>query len=265
MYQKQKFNISELSLSEHNFKKYHFCRGNGNKRKSRFGLIEKGNGTYMYLNRKIKVKEGDIVFIPERIFCYSEWKGEPDIKVTYISCFMKFDTNFYEYEPQILKQDKDTWKNMKKIEQLLLSENGLDELEAYSLFYKMLKFFVQYMKQSEICTDKTLQKAIEYITVNWNDNFSVAKVAKECCISESKLYHIFKEHLGQTPITFLNSIKINHAIQYLENEDYSVSEICRRVNFNSENHFRQVFQSITGTTPLKYKKNNIFLDLSNNI
>ena len=47
---------------------------------------------------------------------------------------------------------------------------------------------------------------------------------------------------------------INIAIEYLENQNYSVATISRLVGFNSENHFRKVFTDITGTTPLKYRK-----------
>ena len=65
--------VSELSVSKHVFDNYHFCRGNSNQRKSRFGIIVKGSGTYIYLNKKLNVNEGDIVFIPENIFCYSEF------------------------------------------------------------------------------------------------------------------------------------------------------------------------------------------------
>ena len=57
--------ISELSTNVCQFSRYHFCRGNGNRRKSRFGLIEQGKGTYMYFNKSLSVDEGDIVFIPE--------------------------------------------------------------------------------------------------------------------------------------------------------------------------------------------------------
>ena len=102
--------------------------------------------------------------------------------------------------------------------------------------------------------DKALQTAIEYITDNWNNNFSVADLAKKCCLSESALYHMFQKKLGQTPINLLNSIRINIAIEYLENTDYSISTVSRMAGFNSENHFRRIFSELTGTTPLKYRK-----------
>ena len=252
MNDKKHIYVSELSATEHSFHNFHFCRGNTTKRKSRFGLVEKGNGTYIYLNKKINVSEGDIVFIPERIFCYSEWHGNPEIKVTYVNCFMHYNNNF-EYEPQKLSNNPKNYNKLLEIKELL---NGdmLDELKAYSLFYSLLGNLIPSMVHSKISMDSTLQKAIEYITNNWDSEFSVPNLSKVCCVSESKLYHLFQEQLGQTPINFLNSIKINHAIKYLENSDYTVSEISRLVNFNSENHFRKTFVSTTGITPLKYKK-----------
>ena len=77
--------VSDLSTSTHTFNKYHFCRGNSNRRKSRLGVIVSGKGTYIYLNKKLKVSEGDVVFIPENVYCYSEWHGSPEIKVVYLS------------------------------------------------------------------------------------------------------------------------------------------------------------------------------------
>ncbi len=250
--QRESIYVSELSTSKHIFNRYHFCRGNSNKRKSRLGIILKGNGTYIYLNKKLKVCEGDAVFIPENIYCYSEWYGSPEIEVIYLSCFMHYES--FKYEPQLLELTDDEKKDILQISELLSSDE-LDSFEAYSRFYKLLKTVITQMKPSDISFDKTLQTAIEYITDNWNKSFSVSEVAKKCCVSESTLYHTFNKELGQTPVGFLNSIRINIAIEYLENSNYSISTVSRSVGFNSENHFRKVFTDLTGTTPLKYRKN----------
>ncbi len=242
---------SELSTSRHVFRRYHFCRGNSNKRKTRIGIILKGSGTYIYLSKKLKVSQGDVVFIPENIYCYSEWQGEPEIEVVYISCFLHYDGLCYE--PQTVQCDEEVKQNILKISDLL-QQDYLACLEAYSLFYKVLQSILPQMEQSSIAFDKTLQTATQYITANWNRSFSVADVAKTCCVSESTLYHLFQNELGQTPVRFLNSIRINIAIEYLENSNYPISTICEMVGFNSENHFRKVFSDLTGTTPLKYKK-----------
>ncbi len=241
--------VSELSTSRHFFENYHFCRGNSNKRKSRLGVIVQGSGTYIYLNQKLKVSEGDVVFIPEHIYCYSEWHGEPEIEVIYLSCFMHYEG--FQYEPQII-DCKEAEKNDILHICTLLQQN--DSLEAYSLFYRVLQQILPKMLPSKIAFDKTLQTAMEYLTNHWNANFSVAELAKVCCVSESTLYHLFQKELGQTPIHFLNSIRINVAIEYLENSNYSISTISALVGFHSENHFRKVFSDFVGTTPLKYRK-----------
>ena len=249
--QNESIYVSELSTSKHLFKNYHFCRGNSNKRKSRLGVIIKGTGTYIFLNKRLKVGVGDVVFIPENIYCYSEWRGDPDIEVVYLSCFMHYES--FKYEPQIIDLPEDEKNDILQISELLSSGNP-DAFEAYSRFYKLLKTVIVKMKQSDVSFDKTLQSAIEYITDNWDKRFSVSDLARRCCVSESTLYHLFKKELGETPVGFLNSIRINVAIEYLENSNCSISTISRSVGSNSENHFRKVFFDFTGTTPLKYKK-----------
>ena len=243
--------VSDLSTSTHAFNKYHFCRGNSNRRKSRLGVIVSGKGTYIYLNKRLKVSEGDVVFIPENVYCYSEWYGSPEIKVVYLSYFMHYET--FKYEPQLLDIDEATKNDILQISELL-SPAALDILEAYSRFYKLLQTVIVKTKPSDIVFDKTLRTAIEYITDNWDKKLSISDLAKKCCVSESTLYHLFQRELGQSPISFLNSIRINIAIEHLENSNYSIATVSRLVGFNSENHFRKVFTEYTGTTPLKYRK-----------
>ncbi len=243
--------VSDLSTSKHVFNKYHFCRGNSNRRKTRLGIIVKGSGTYIYLGKRLKVCEGDVVFIPENIYCYSEWHGQPEIEVVYLSCFMHYKS--FKYEPQIIDVEAALKNDILQISELL-SMGQLEILEAYSRFYQLLKTVIVKTKQSNITFDKTLQSAVEYLTDNWDKSVSVASLAKKCCVSESTIYHLFQKELGQTPISFLNSIKINIAMDHLENSSYSVATISRLVGFNSENHFRKVFSELTGTTPMKYRK-----------
>lgn len=243
--------VSELSTSRHIFNEYHFCRGNSNRRKTRIGVILKGNGTYIYLNKRLSVGEGDMVFIPENIYCYSEWHGTPEIEVLYVSCFMHYES--FCYEPQKIAGDEGIRDQLLKISELI-DRDYLDSLEAYSMFYKVLQKILPQMIRTGGEYDKTLQTAIEYIMNNWNNNFSVADLAKKCCVSESALYHLFQKKLGQTPVSLTNSIRINIAIEYLENSNHSISTISRTVGFNSENHFRRVFCELVGTTPLKYRR-----------
>ena len=244
--------VSELSTSRHRFNGYHFCRGNSNKRKTRIGVIVKGSGSYIYLSKRLKVTEGDVVFIPENVYCYSEWHGDPAIEVVYLSCFMHYES--FKYAPQIIPTGEAARDEILAIA-AMLSDEASDALLAYSRFYGLLQTIVAELKESDVAFDKTLQTAIEYITENWDRDFSVAELAKRCCVSESTVYHLFQKELGQTPISFLNSVRINIAIEYLESTSHSIATISRSVGFHSENHFRRIFFDLTGTTPSRYRKN----------
>jgi transcriptional regulator GlxA family with amidase domain len=158
------------------------------------------------------------------------------------------------YEPQVIKCNSEVNAQILQMSQLLSSCGSLERLEAYSIFYKVLQSILPQMSEGSFVLDRTLQKAIEYITSNWEKKISITDLAKRCCVSESTIYHLFQRELGQTPIRFLNSIRINVAIEYLETTEYSISTISRMTGFASENHFRKVFFDFTGTTPLKFRK-----------
>ena len=69
----------------------------------------------------------------------------------------------WRYEPQIIYCDKEIKNDLIKIANLL-SIDYIKELEAYSLFYKLLQKLLPQMVRSNISYDKTLQTAIEFIT-----------------------------------------------------------------------------------------------------
>ncbi len=248
------FHITNLTLNDHFFREYHFCRGNNSKRKSRIGLVEAGHANFMYLNRKIEVKQGDVIFIPGKIFCYSEWFGSPDIRVFYLSFDVECDEEEGAFELQSLPVEREETRQLLRRIRELLQGDLPQTLEAYSLFYHFLAQSLPRLDSKRQKLDSRLHTAIDYITRNWNRDFSMADLAQECLLSESHLYHLFKTYLGQTPVNYLNAVKVNYAIQYLENEQASIAEICAMTNFHSESYFRRVFRAATGITPSDYRK-----------
>ncbi len=243
--------VSELGTTKHRFHRYHFCRGNSSTRKTRIGIILGGSGTYIYLNKRLCVRAGDAVFIPENICCYSEWHGDPEIEVVYLSGFLHYER--FKFEPQILPVGEDAKNDILQISDLLSAE-GEQRLEAYSRFYRLLQSVLPVLQESTVAVDKTLHTAIGYMMDNWDKDFSVAELARYCCVSESTLYHLFSRELGQTPIRFLNSVRINVAIEQLENSNRSIAAVSALAGFHSENHFRKVFAELVGSTPLKFRK-----------
>ena len=100
----------------------------------------------------------------------------------------------------------------------------------------------------------SLQAALTYIEENYTTISSVQQIAAACYISEPRLYHLFKEHMNTTPISYLNHLRIHSAVELLANPDLSIQQIADQLNFHSEYYFRKTFKKITGMRPSQLRK-----------
>lgn len=250
------FYAYNLTSVEHNYKYKHLCTAKNRQMQMRVGFVVKGSATFVHHNEKLSVKEGDIIFIPEKIFCYSEWTGTPEIRVIYLNFKLNIENTLSNYNLQTFywnneETQKEVQTEITKIHTLLQNEF---QLEAYSLFYLLLAKLLPILNANRNLYKKELCEAMDYIASNWDKDFLFADVAAFCCSCQSKLYHLFKEQLCQTPIDYLNTIKINYALKYLETGKNTISEVAFKTNFHSETYFRNVFKKLVGCNPSEYVK-----------
>ena len=78
-------------------------------------------------------------------------------------------------------------------------------------------------------------------------------LAAAACISESRLFHLFREELGTTPVKFRNEIRAERAAQALRSGTASIDEIAMTHGFHSTVYFRETFKRVTGMTPSEYR------------
>jgi transcriptional regulator GlxA family with amidase domain len=63
----------------------------------------------------------------------------------------------------------------------------------------------------------------------------------------------FRAETGQTPMQWVNGVRIRHAQEMLETTSDSVERISRQVGFVSATNFREQFRRITGVPPQSYR------------
>ena len=99
-----------------------------------------------------------------------------------------------------------------------LAEGGEPEImRAYSLFYTIAEQILPFMNKTRTVTMPTpVIAAVKYIDENYTRIASVAQIAQACYISESRLYHLFREYLGTSPISYLNNMRIQSAMEMLK-------------------------------------------------
>lgn len=101
---------------------------------------------------------------------------------------------------------------------------------------------------------QALKDALQYVEVHFTEELSMEQVSKVAMLSPSYFSYLFKTMTGKTFIEHLTAIRIQKAMELLRDTNQFVLEICLDVGFKNVNHFNRTFKSITGLTPLQYRK-----------
>jgi len=98
---------------------------------------------------------------------------------------------------------------------------------------------------------------LDYVESHFNEPLDIPSIAKHFNLNEDYFYRLFKKCTGQTPITYINQLRIHYSKQLLRNTDMSISEISYKVGFNSPSYFTKIFKRYSSCSPTKYRKNYI--------
>lgn len=102
--------------------------------------------------------------------------------------------------------------------------------------------------------DKSIQTAQEYIENNYQNEISVEGIAKKVSISRRNFIRRFKKATNNTPLEYIQRVKIEAAKKKLENSSETIYNIMFSVGYNDNKSFRNRFKKITGLTPKEYRK-----------
>ena len=102
-------------------------------------------------------------------------------------------------------------------------------------------------------TDSVVLKAQEFLEKNSIDKFSIEKLAKKLAVSRRSLDRRFIKATGNTPIEYLQRVKMESAKKQLEISRKTIQEIMYEVGYSDIKAFREVFRKITGLSPLEYR------------
>lgn len=87
----------------------------------------------------------------------------------------------------------------------------------------------------------------------FDENLSVDDYANICNLSSSRFTHIFTKTLGISPKQYLIKIKIEKAIELLENTELPIARIAELVGIADCNYFSRIFKKHTSHSPKFYR------------
>lgn len=106
----------------------------------------------------------------------------------------------------------------------------------------------------ESATTKRLQKAIEFIYLNYTDPIHFKDVATLCQMEESTFSRFFKKQTGHNFVKFVNQLRIHHSCNLLSQSDRQVTDICFDSGFNNTANFNRQFFAFCRQTPSEYRE-----------
>ncbi|MCW3161286.1 AraC family transcriptional regulator [Chryseobacterium oryctis] len=93
----------------------------------------------------------------------------------------------------------------------------------------------------------------DYINENYDKKPNVNEIAKIVNLSTPAFCRYFKKQTNMTFTDFVNNYRINQAQIFLL-KDYSVTDVCFQVGFESLSYFNKLFKQHLGQTPSEFKK-----------
>ena len=102
--------------------------------------------------------------------------------------------------------------------------------------------------------DGAVKKAQDYIENNVAEKINIEELADHCAVSKRNFIRRFKNATQNTPIEYIQRVKIEWAKMELESSMDNVSEVMYSVGYSDEKSFRNVFRKVTGLSPLEYKR-----------
>ncbi|MCA9999274.1 MAG: AraC family transcriptional regulator [Anaerolineales bacterium] len=83
---------------------------------------------------------------------------------------------------------------------------------------------------------------------------TIDDLCQQASLSRSRIFQLFEQHVGQSPISYINSRRIEKAKQMLRTSGKIVTDIGLELGYSSSQHFATAFKRITGLTPSDYRQ-----------
>lgn len=101
--------------------------------------------------------------------------------------------------------------------------------------------------------DEPIRQAQEFIEKNVTEKISVEELAVRYAIGRRHFERRFKKATNNTPVEYIQRVKIEAAKKHLESSRKNVNEVMYDVGYSDTKAFRTIFKKITGLSPIEYR------------
>ncbi len=263
---------STVKSGKRNYREHHHTQ-------FEISYFKSGSGVYKVGTKSFRFEKGDVfVFSSDEVHC-----------VTSIEEHEKLDIVNIHFEPRFIWADNSSRellgiffdrnerfsnridKNNPCTELIVKLINSIEEELTHkkNQYRQMVKMHISHIlillmreynyvnNTLDYSTDTitALKKAMEYIDKNLENNIELSDIAKSSSMSRTYFSSVFKKYNGISPWDYITIKRVERAIEYIGNSDYTKTEIAGLCGFSSMSNFYRAFKKITGKSPNEYRKN----------
>ncbi|MFT4741863.1 MAG: transcriptional regulator GlxA family with amidase domain [Marivirga sp.] len=103
-------------------------------------------------------------------------------------------------------------------------------------------------------SDEAIKKAQIYIESNYEEKLNIDEIAGIVNMNVRSLLRRFKKATSNTPLEYIQRVKIEAAKKKLESTTETILEVMYSIGYNDEKAFRNTFRKYSGLSPKEYSK-----------
>jgi len=222
---------------------------------SSIAFFESGMAEFCSTEVTFTAKVGDIVFVP--IGANYTIYHQPETR--YVSAHFNFpaDTGFFSRCIHPMQKLEGSQEAHTLLREMFTLQNAPDgAMGTLARFYRLCELiFPCLIGAPPKKIDPRIERAVERLSRNFNQDISMEPLAAECNLSSSHFHALFKKEVGMSPVEYRLHAAIRFAQQLLiEHPEMSIEEVTEASGFESAAYFRRVFGRIVGKSPRDYRK-----------
>lgn len=229
-------------------------------------LLESGERIHMIKDSMFRMQAGELILFSPYIMHHSF--GEQDVPFKRIVLyFHKSEVDSQELL-EALENGSGLYRPEKKDYQFIHSiiNQLIDEQENQAPFkqsceHTLLNILLIYLMRNSIQQQPVkiemgnrIDTVINYIHNHYAEDISLQLLAELFYISPYYLCREFKRCTNRTIVQYINVTRIMNAQRKFMETDKNVTQISKETGFSNVTHFNRVFKTVTGMTPLGFKK-----------
>ena len=213
----------------------------------------KGEGVYITEGKQIRIREGEMSFLPQG--SSYEFRKVSEDKCEHMS--ISFIADIPDGEITVFSMNDFNEKNyiLSHFTRLWKFGNESDKYKCYSLFYAILSYVSNIENTAYSAKKKfmVIEPAIEYLKDHIFDTaLKTDELHLLCGVSDTYFRKLFVSKFGTTPIEYITSKRLGYAKELLDNDNFiGVADVARMVGYSDPLYFSRVFKKKYGVPPSK--------------